>query len=62
LVGIFTAYFYKNVLLDDIKKQQQETMTWQDAYERRTEGTEHFLPRDIFDKTKKEREEGEDYY
>ncbi|MEM6967367.1 MAG: rhomboid family intramembrane serine protease [Bacteroidota bacterium] len=63
LVGIFTAYFYKDDLLDEIARQKAQTRTWADEFEINNESSTYFLPRDIFEKTKEERRrEGEDYY
>ena len=68
LIGIFTAYFYKDDLLDEVErlKKEKEPTTYAEGFGVRTEGTNYFLPRDVFEKTKEERRkeeaEGEDYY
>jgi membrane associated rhomboid family serine protease len=68
LLGIFTAYFYKNDLLDEVErlKKLEAPQTWGEGFEVQTGTGPYFLPRDVFEKTKEERRreemEGEDYY
>ena len=65
LIGIFTAYFYKEDLLEEVEREKNlnATRTWADEFEAQDTGTQYFLPRDIFEKTKEERRrESEDYY
>ena len=68
LIGIFTAYFYKNDLLDEVErlKKLEAPQTWGQEFETQSGTGPYFLPRDIFEKTKEERrreeEMGEDNY
>jgi len=68
LIGIFTAYYFKNDLLDEVErlKKLEEPPTWGQEVETQNETGPYFLPRDIFEKTKEEKQredtEGEDYY
>ena len=64
LIGIFTAYYYKDDLLEEVERQQNATRTWADEFgnPNHVHGTEYFLPRDIFEKTKEQRQREQDYY
>lgn len=68
LVGIFTAYFYKDDLLEEVErvKNENQPQTWGQEFEVQNGNTSYFLPRDTFEKTKEERRreemEGDDYY
>jgi len=57
LLGIFTAYFYKNDLLDEVErlKKLEAPQTWGEGFEVQTGTGPYFLPRDVFEKTKEER-------
>ena len=57
LIGIFTAYFYKNDLLEEVErlKKLEEPRTWGEEFEAQDGTGPYFLPRDIFEKTKEER-------
>lgn len=68
LVGIFTAYFYKDDLLEEVERLKllEQPQTWGEGFEAQQKEGNYFLPRDIFEKTKEERRreemEGDDYY
>ena len=68
LIGIFTAYYYKDDLLEEVDrvKKMKEPFNWGEEFNPHSGGGKYFLPRDIFEKTKEERRreemEGEDYY
>lgn len=62
LVGIFTAYFYKDDLLEEVEREKNLTRTWADEFQTQGPPSEYFLPRDIFEKTKEERQREQDYY
>lgn len=66
LIGIFTAYFYKDDLLEEVERERNlnNTHTWADEFEAqgKNQNREFFLPRDIFEKTKEERQRDQDYY
>lgn len=62
LVGIFTAYFYKDDLLEEVEREKNLTRTWADEFQTQGPPSDYFLPRDIFEKTKKERQQERDYY
>lgn len=64
LIGIFTAYYYKDDLLEEVERQKNANRTWADEFGNPTHvnGTEYFLPRDIFEKTKEQRQREQDYY
>lgn len=63
LAGIFTAYFFKSDLLDEVEriKQLTEPRTWADGFGGQNGEGEYFLPRDIFEQTKEERRIAEEY-
>ncbi len=63
LVGIFAAYFYKDDLLEEVEREKNlAKTTWADEFQSHGNPTEYFLPRDIFEKTKAERQREQDYY
>ncbi len=64
LIGIFTAYYYKDDLLEEVERLKNINRTWADEFRPSTlqNGSEYFLPRDIFEKTKEQRKREQDYY
>ena len=61
LVGIFTAYWYKDEVLEEIEREKRANRTWADEFESQGLPSGYFLPRDVFDKTKDQREQ-DNYY
>ena len=58
LVGIFTAYFYKGELLEELAAENKHT--WGEEFHATANKNRYFLNRDVFEKTKEERRKEEE--